>query len=59
MRVDVISALDVWAVMLVVLLSVGVVQPPTTEAAAAPHGCCRRGRFAAAALGFIGVRDAI
>lgn len=51
-----VSAAGVWAAVVVVLL--GVWQPPTTEAAAAPHSCCRRGRFAAVALGFIGVRGA-
>lgn len=58
MRLGVVSAAGVWAVVLVVLLGVGVEQPTTTEAAAAPYSCCRRGRFAAVALGFIGVRDA-
>ncbi|XP_050716999.1 uncharacterized protein LOC126998863 [Eriocheir sinensis] len=54
MKLGVASPAGVWVVVVVVLLGVGVEQPPGTEGAAAPHGCCRRGRFAAVALGFIG-----
>lgn len=57
MKLGVASPAGVWAVVVVVLLGLGVEQPPGTEGAAAPHGCCRRGRFAAVALGFIGVSD--
>lgn len=56
MKFSVSSPVGVWAVVVVVLLGVGVEQPQGTEGAAAPHSCCRRGRFAAVTLGFIGVR---